>query len=366
MNTPGIDVSWPKRKALIENLSCQEIGACVVLTNLIWQQHEDLDLVANRIVGSTSGGSGDASLKVEFPCATVPVEMTIRSLVNRGIPHDQVQHVLDTLAGFSVVQIRNGKISIPAVTEQIRELLHKTLNRKNGWRSRRKAMSKAAQSVLVSEESREAPLDISTPPNAADSGIVGHPTKNAKNAKNSKVFTLALNKDDSSEIIAIVPCINDREAHVTKEWALDRSKMYPGIDVLREILRATQWVKDNPNRQKTANHIARYLNGWLSRAFSDMQVSSAVIRSRSITGNGFGSGSGNYQPETQQSDTMKPSHDSDGLDDLFLSNVSDKKQEESDKIDDVAVGETIDMIGFDPEQSRRSISSRIGSFARKS
>jgi hypothetical protein len=40
---------------------------------------------------------------------------------------------------------------------------------------------------------------------------------------------------------------------------------YPGKDVEAELRKAAQWLKDNPNRRKTAKGMPRFLNGWLSR-----------------------------------------------------------------------------------------------------
>lgn len=46
------------------------------------------------------------------------------------------------------------------------------------------------------------------------------------------------------------------------EWAA----VYPGLDVYAQMRKALSWVKASPTRRKTARGMAKFLNGWLTRA----------------------------------------------------------------------------------------------------
>lgn len=55
-------------------------------------------------------------------------------------------------------------------------------------------------------------------------------------------------------------------------WTLPKAKFaeyvesYPGLDIRTEMVRARQWVRDNPTRRKTAKGMTKFLNGWLDRS----------------------------------------------------------------------------------------------------
>jgi hypothetical protein len=60
-----------------------------------------------------------------------------------------------------------------------------------------------------------------------------------------------------------------------KDWKLPQAKLdeykeaFPRLDVEAELLKAGQWLNDNPSRRKTANGMPRFLGGWLGRAKPD-------------------------------------------------------------------------------------------------
>jgi len=57
-----------------------------------------------------------------------------------------------------------------------------------------------------------------------------------------------------------------------EHWSLPQAKLdeyrqtYPTLDVEAELRKAGQWLKDNPQRRKTARGMPRFLGQWLSRA----------------------------------------------------------------------------------------------------
>ena len=63
-------------------------------------------------------------------------------------------------------------------------------------------------------------------------------------------------------------------------WYLKRSKMQEWVkvygeqcDVRAELIKAKQWMIDNPARRKTARGMTAYLNGWLQRAINTNRAS---------------------------------------------------------------------------------------------
>ena len=77
----------------------------------------------------------------------------------------------------------------------------------------------------------------------------------------------------------------------TKEsgtWNLDRSKRdewteaYPEIDVLGELQKARQWLKDNTDRLKTSRGMSRFLGGWLARAKPPERSENAIADAEAI------------------------------------------------------------------------------------
>jgi hypothetical protein len=57
-----------------------------------------------------------------------------------------------------------------------------------------------------------------------------------------------------------------------KAWRLTASKVaeyqesFPGMDILAEARKALQWIRDNPEKRKTAKGLPRFLGSWLTRA----------------------------------------------------------------------------------------------------
>ena len=57
-----------------------------------------------------------------------------------------------------------------------------------------------------------------------------------------------------------------------KEWGLSEAKLseyreaFPGVDALGESRKALQWLRDNPQRRKTAQGMAAFLTRWLGKA----------------------------------------------------------------------------------------------------
>lgn len=83
-----------------------------------------------------------------------------------------------------------------------------------------------------------------------------------------------------------------------KTWWLSLAKLaeyrecYPHLDVEAECRKALQWLRDNPERRKTANGMPRFLGSWLSRANNHNRAGPAHTRQvEAMTDADFGFGS---------------------------------------------------------------------------
>lgn len=56
------------------------------------------------------------------------------------------------------------------------------------------------------------------------------------------------------------------------EWFLPQAKLdeyaksFPELDIRRELLKASQWLRDNPKKRKTKNGVCGFVGRWLGRA----------------------------------------------------------------------------------------------------
>lgn len=70
--------------------------------------------------------------------------------------------------------------------------------------------------------------------------------------------------------VMVMPCTNLGDK--PREWPVVPSKVaewqeaFPGVDVLQELRKARQWLRDNPTKLKTYGGMSRYLGSWLARA----------------------------------------------------------------------------------------------------
>lgn len=78
------------------------------------------------------------------------------------------------------------------------------------------------------------------------------------------------------------PIVFDRVTN-SSEWNLPQQKLdeykatYEHLDVERQLHIALQWLRDNPQKKKTANGMFRFLNSWLSRTQNSGRHSHASV-----------------------------------------------------------------------------------------
>lgn len=69
---------------------------------------------------------------------------------------------------------------------------------------------------------------------------------------------------------------NQNQWSLTPEKLQEYLETFTGIDVAQELRKASQWLKDNPAKRKTAAGMPRYLTGWLGRAKPSNGTTSAA------------------------------------------------------------------------------------------
>ena len=83
---------------------------------------------------------------------------------------------------------------------------------------------------------------------------------------NSKEQIKIEKKPESPTVLAF-PCNGN-----VKSWNLTENKIaeyresFPSLDILSEAKKSLQWIRDNPDRKKTARGMPRFLGSWLGRA----------------------------------------------------------------------------------------------------
>lgn len=108
----------------------------------------------------------------------------------------------------------------------------------------------------------------------------GTPNKNVKNVKNVK-------KEEEGDAraregAAAIPLEDGTEYIITNTQLEQLVQRYPGLDVRRELIRAVNWCKDNPEKLKPRSGAWRFVTGWLTRAEKDREAAEAapvVVRS---------------------------------------------------------------------------------------
>lgn len=92
------------------------------------------------------------------------------------------------------------------------------------------------------------------------------PTKLPKEPKEKRACPKQAS--DPSPAVMEIPCVGNGP----KTWTLHQAKVdewissFPGLDVMGEVRRAAQWLRDNPTKAKTANGMPAFFSRWLSRA----------------------------------------------------------------------------------------------------
>ncbi len=71
--------------------------------------------------------------------------------------------------------------------------------------------------------------------------------------------------------------LNDNTVYgVTRQQADDFARLYPDVEVDRELCRMREWCLSNAEKRKSRNDIRRFINGWLSREQKRGSPSGAV------------------------------------------------------------------------------------------
>jgi uncharacterized protein YdaU (DUF1376 family) len=69
-----------------------------------------------------------------------------------------------------------------------------------------------------------------------------------------------------SQPVIEIPVLGSKVYGVSQVMVDEWSKAYPAVDVQAELQKMRVWAMSNPNMQKTATGIPRFVNAWLSKA----------------------------------------------------------------------------------------------------
>lgn len=75
----------------------------------------------------------------------------------------------------------------------------------------------------------------------------------------------APNVKTKSPVIEKIPLKSGGEKPITADVVDEYSKLYPSLDVVKELRAMRAWCISNPAKQKTKAGVMRFVNGWLAR-----------------------------------------------------------------------------------------------------
>jgi hypothetical protein len=91
--------------------------------------------------------------------------------------------------------------------------------------------------------------------------------------------------DQSTGAPLTIPLADGSEHAITADDLAEYRRLFPGVDLCREILAARRWCKDNPARRKTRKGAAKFVTGWLERAQNSPSKTAQVFQ-HPTAGNG--------------------------------------------------------------------------------
>jgi hypothetical protein len=77
---------------------------------------------------------------------------------------------------------------------------------------------------------------------------------------------LSVEPQSVSQPVIEIPVLGSKVYGVSQVMVEEWSKAYPAVDVQAELQKMRVWAMSNPNMQKTATGIPRFVNAWLSKA----------------------------------------------------------------------------------------------------
>lgn len=254
----------------IAMLSVTEVGAFTVLANHLLRNgqhsiHLDDALEVLQVHGMAQDAAG----------------FTLKALKVRGI--------IDMTA--------SGKCQIHSVHAAIESGKRELDARKTAWAIRAQStQTEADPQVVVQPESVEQNTDVKevkpeTHPLVEKARREAAPEVEAKVTEKkaaSNDVRISDSINDTSEVAVVIPCKTGVFAHVTKDYVESLKKLYPGVDVQRELMLAAKWCVDNDERKKTVKGVRRFMSTWLGNAMQARSIQMAV--SASAKTGSFGNG----------------------------------------------------------------------------
>lgn len=102
--------------------------------------------------------------------------------------------------------------------------------------------------------------------------------------------------EDVSPVVCEILCKNNKVVKITEKWIEEKSPLYSGVDIRRELLLAAEWCRVNPVKRKTESGVGKFLMNWLNSARTREQTQRHILNTPSKAGAGFGTGGRKIEP----------------------------------------------------------------------
>ena len=111
----------------------------------------------------------------------------------------------------------------------------------------------------------------------------GNTYKNDKNDKNDKNFKEE--GDARARGSGFSFLLDEGEYELTEDQLDELIRRYPELDVRREMIRISEWCKDNPGKRKAESDAWRFITGWMTR--SSKEAAAPLVMKPSAPKNSF-------------------------------------------------------------------------------
>jgi hypothetical protein len=95
------------------------------------------------------------------------------------------------------------------------------------------------------------------------------PLETETETEKSREDTIASSDESllAENVFTEIPCTGkEKTVHIFKTYIVEMKKLYPGVDIEKETLRAKAWCINNPTKRKTTSGVCKFLGSWYAKA----------------------------------------------------------------------------------------------------
>lgn len=225
---------------------------------------------------------------------SIHMDDAVEVLQVHGMAQDAAGFTLKALKVRGIIDITtSGKCQIHSVHAAIESGKRELDARKTAWaiRAQNTQVVTEQQVYIESEATQERESAPETQPIVEKVRREAAPEveiKVTEKKAGSNDVRISDSNNDTSEVAVVIPCKAGVSAHITKDYVESLKKLYPGVDVQRELMLAAKWCVDNDERKKTVKGVRRFMSTWLNNAMQARSIQMAV--SASAKTGSFGNG----------------------------------------------------------------------------